>query len=132
MAPLNFIVLPFVPQALFSKPTPQMNSFVMVLQYSAFILIIYGIFTIGSLLMIPFAFVKCLGTKFQLVMRANTITRKLTELFKVLRFTLFGIPLLLVGMFSDCYYFWANNFRSNLKQTIILREESTITTETIR
>lgn len=31
MAPLNCIVLPFVPQALFMKPTPRMNSFVMIL-----------------------------------------------------------------------------------------------------
>lgn len=33
----------------------------------------------------------------------------------ILIYTVFGIPLLIMGLFSDFYYFWANNFRANLK-----------------
>lgn len=77
MAPLNFIVLPFVPQAIFMKPTPKMNTFVMIMQYSAFIVIIYSMFTLGSIVMIPFAYIKCLTTKFQVVMKAGSILDKI-------------------------------------------------------
>ena len=63
MTPLNCIVLPFVPYALIRKPSPEMNKFVMVLQYSVFIVICYIFFLIGSLLMVPFAYCKSLTTK---------------------------------------------------------------------
>ena len=104
----------------------------MILQYSALIVIIYSMFTVGSIIMIPFAYLKCLGTKAQKIMKAGTIMKKIIELLKVLGFMIVGIPLLIMGCFTDSFYFWANNFRSNLKQIIILREESTITNQSIR
>ena len=35
-------------------------------------------------------------------------------------------------MATDLYYFWKNNFRTNLKKIIINKKESTITNESIR
>jgi len=43
-----------------------------------------------------------------------------------------GIPILLLDSGSDFYYFWANNFRSNLKQIIIIRKQSNISLHSIR
>jgi len=43
-----------------------------------------------------------------------------------------GLPLLFLNIFSDFYYFWANNFRSNLKKIIIERKKSSLTNDSIR
>ena len=34
---------------------------------------------------------------------------------EILVFVVVGIPLQIMALGSDFYYFWANNFRSNLK-----------------
>ena len=47
-------------------------------------------------------------------------------------FALLGLPMLILTLFSDFYYFWANNFRSNLKKIIIERQKSTLSNDTIR
>ena len=109
-----------------------MNTFVMIMQYSAFIVIIYSMFTLGSIVMIPFAYIKCLTTKFQIVMKAGSILDKIKQLFLFLIYGIVGIPILIIGLLADAFYFWANNFRTNLKQITIERKQSTITSETIR
>ena len=53
-------------------------------------------------------------------------------LAEILVFVAVGIPLQIMGLGSDFYYFWANNFRSNLKQIIIVRKQSKVTNDTIR
>ena len=63
MTPVNLVVLPFVPYALFTKPSPRLNKIIMVLQYSVFIVICYLVFLAGSICMIPFAFLKCITSK---------------------------------------------------------------------
>lgn len=69
MTPLNVAVLPFVPMALFQVPSPELNIFLMILQYSVLIIIIYFIFLLGSLLMLPFAYLKSLSVKAQLIFK---------------------------------------------------------------
>ena len=64
MTPVNCIVLPFVPYAIMTKPSVQLNRIIMVLQYSVFIVICYIVFAVGSVCMIPFAYLKCVQTKF--------------------------------------------------------------------
>jgi len=64
MAPLNIIVMPFVPLALFKKPSERTSIAITVLQYSVFIVIIYAVFLLGSIIMLPFAFLKSLMNKF--------------------------------------------------------------------
>jgi len=82
--------------------------------------------------MIPFAFVKCLATKSQSILKAPNMMDKIKAACWVLMFATIGLPCLVMGIFSDFFYFWANNFRSNLKKIIIVRKESTITNESIR
>lgn len=132
MAPMNCVVLPFVPYALIAKPSPRLNTFVMILQYSVFIIVVYFAFLICSCAMIPFAFLKTLLIKAQSIMRAPSVLEKLMTLWWVLCYMVMGIPNLVFGILTDFFYFWANNFRSNLKKIIIVRKESTITNESIR
>jgi len=47
-------------------------------------------------------------------------------------FTVLGIPFLLLGMATDFYYFWKNNFRTNLKKIIIQKAVSSLTNESTR
>lgn len=65
-------------------------------------------------------------------MKINTIIKKIIGLAEVLVYMVIGIPILVLGMGSDFYYFWANNFRSNLKQIIIVRKESHLTIDSIK
>ena len=104
----------------------------MVLQYSVFIVICYIVFLAGSICMIPFAYLKCITTKLQTVSKSYNLLSKLVAIGEILMYILVGVPLLLLGLGSDFYYFWANNFRSNLKQIIIVRKESHVTNESIK
>ena len=63
MTPLNVIILPYVPYALFNKPSATVNTYMTTLQYMVFIIVIYALFFIGSVVMCPFAFVKALFNK---------------------------------------------------------------------
>ena len=63
MTPLNVIVLPYVPYALFKQPSATVNTYMTTLQYMVFIIVIYALFLIGSIAMTPFAFVKALINK---------------------------------------------------------------------
>jgi|APSaa5957512535_1039671.scaffolds.fasta_scaffold20972_4 hypothetical protein len=132
MTPLNCIVLPFVPYAMINKPSPELNKFTMVLQYSVFIVICYLAFFIGSIFMIPFAYIRCITTKAQHINKAPTLIKKIIVASQVLLYIVVGIPILIFDSGSDFYYFWANNFRENLKQIIIVRSSSNITNVSIR
>lgn len=57
---------------------------------------------------------------------------KIKALLMLAVYVVMGLPCLIAGILSDFVYFWANNFRSNLKKIIIVRAESTITSESIR
>lgn len=132
MTPLNFVILPFVPYGIMKKPSPQMNMAVMVLQYSVLIVILCIAFVACSVLMIPFAFVRALTIKGARISKAVTTAETITSAISFLFFAATGAPMLTIGLLSDFYYFWANNFRSNLKKIIIERKLSSITSDTIR
>lgn len=39
---------------------------------------------------------------------------------------------MLLTFLTDCYYFWVNNFRTQLKKIVIEREPSTITNDSVK
>lgn len=132
MTPLNVIVLPYVPYAVFQEPSPKLNTSVTILQYLVFILVIYALFFVGSIIMMPFAYLKALVNKGHKFMKATTMNEKGMAMAQLLLFTVFGIPFLLLGMATDFYYFWKNNFRTNLKKIIIQKIDSSLTNESTR
>jgi len=132
MAPLNIMVLPFVPMAMIKKPSERLNTMITVLQYSFFIVIIYAVFLISSLILIPFAYLKSLINKFQMFMKASDVKEKGICLTNFLMFGALGLPLLAANLITDFIYFWKNNFRSNLKKIIIERPRSSLSSLSIR
>lgn len=132
MAPLNIVVLPFAPLALFMKPSPRMNNILMVMQYSVFIILVCVIFMIGCVLMLPIAYFKSLSIKAQKLLLATSLRNKFLHLFKLVGFLAAGIPILTLNLVNDFYYFWLNNFRSELKKIIIERQNSDLTNDSIR
>jgi len=133
MTPLNIVTLPFVPYALFKKPSKEMNTMITVLQYSFLIVIIYLMFLVGSIIMTPFAFLKSLSVKIQDVLSVKADPKEqIKKGMMLLMFLAIGIPILIVNLLADFYYFWMNNFRSNLKKIIIDKEKSSLTNQSIR
>lgn len=132
MTPLNFVILPFVPYGVMKKPSPQMNMGVMILQYSVLIIIICIAFLACSVLMLPFAYVRAFTIKASKISKAVTTYEQVTSILSAFFFAVLGGPSLTIGLLSDFYFFWANNFRSNLKKIIIERKLSSITNESIR
>ena len=96
------------------------------------ILVIYVMFLCGSIVMTPFAFVKSLIFKFQQVMSARSTKEQVIKLTMFLSFAALGLPILILALFADFYYFWMNNFRSNLKKIIIEKTKSTLTSTSIK
>jgi len=105
---------------------------IMILQYSVLIVIIYGAFLVSSIVLLPLAYLRSVGVKLGKIGRATSIKETIMFLLEFVLFLCFGSLLLIIGFFSDFYYFWANNFRSNLKKIIIEREDSTLENSSIR
>jgi len=132
MTPLNVIIIPYIPYAMAKKPSETLNTYMTTLQYMVFIIVIYVIFLAGSISMIPFAFVKAFFNKAIRFSKATEVKEKAMALAHVILFIGLGVPFLVLGMGTDLFYFWKNNFRSNLKKIIIQKKESSITNESTR
>jgi hypothetical protein len=72
MSPFNMVIMPLVPVAVFSPPSPQFNNFVMTVQYTLFIQIFFAVFVFVSLILLPLAFLKSLIFKIQQIFKAQT------------------------------------------------------------
>ena len=72
MTPLNVVVLPFVPYGIVGKPNPRYNNFVMALQYILLMLILFMGFCVISLLILPFAYLKTLVVKIQILIKQTS------------------------------------------------------------
>jgi hypothetical protein len=92
-------------------------------------IIFQGIFTITSILLIPFAWI--IGTFDKIKAIKPTDTPKDIAM-NLGVFALLGPVVLTLDIFADSYYFWIMMFRSKLKQIIIEREKSTVDHRSIR
>ena len=133
MPPINLIQLPFIPLTVFFRygdcQLKKMNNLLMKTQYTLFMMIFYSVFIVISLSFIPLAWIVGVFDKFQNQGPHTSMHNKILN-FGV--FIPFGIPILLLDTFADMYYFWKNNFRTNLQKIIIPREESTVSHKSLR
>ena len=104
----------------------------MIVQYAVLIIIIYVLFLAGSLIMLPLSYLKSVSMKAQLIFKGQTLKESIMNKGIFLAFVGFGMPMLFMTLFTDLFYFWKNNFRSNLKKIIIERQKSTLTNSIIR
>lgn len=132
MAPMNIILMPFVPFALVKKPSKEMNKMLVIFQYSAFILIIFAIFMVGNLLMLPLAYFQCIQIELQKFFLQDTTMKKIFFCVHLLLYSVLVMVMLILAVSADIYYFCANNFRSNLNMIIIERKKSTLTIDSIK
>jgi len=73
--------------------------------------------------MTPFAFLKSLSVKIQDVLSVKADPKEqIKKGLMLLMFLALGLPILVLNLMADFYYFWMNNFRSNLKKIIIDKE----------
>jgi len=65
-------------------------------------------------------------------MSARSTKEQAKKFARFLGYAAFGVPILLLNLFADFYYFWQNNFRSNLKKIIIEKTKSTLSSTSIK
>ena len=132
MTPLNVVIFPFLPYGLLTKPSPNINIMLTILQYAVFIVIIYVMFLIGSIVFMPFAFIKSAALKFKVFLGAHEPKDQMLKFIYFCGFLILGIPSLTLNLISDFFYFWANNFRSNLRKIVIEKQDSTLVHDSVR
>ena len=89
------------------------------------------VFFVTSAVLLPFAYFKSLLYKLKQILKSQTTMEYAKSIAEVCSFLIFGLPVSLLTFITDCYYFWKNNFRDNLKKIVIEREPSTITNYSI-
>lgn len=132
LPPLSLLTIPALPVAIFAKPSEAINKALTMVQYCFFILMLYGMFLVGSALMLPFSFLRSVLHKLQAVTRSVETREYISSSAEALFFVIFGLPLLFMCLLTDAYYFWLNNFRSELKTIVIDRDVSLLSIDAIR
>ena len=91
-------------------------------------------FIIISIVLIPFAYLKSMLFKFKFIYQAHSTQQIIWRSLSLILFIFLGIGFMYLTFFTDCYYFWKNNFRpeEQLKKIVIEREKSTITSQWIK
>lgn len=123
LSPLNVVFLPLVPIGLVIPPSPKFNRFVMLTQYLVLMMIMFTIFVLFSACILPLAYLSSMVYKIQMIFVSDqTVKYQIIHVLKALVFIIFGIPIMLTTFVADCFYFWINMFRKNLKKIVIERE----------
>lgn len=91
-------------------------------------MIFFGIFIVVSFALIPIAWIIGVFDKLNV---SNTNYSPGDKIFNLL-FIPFGPLILFFDVLADLNYFWKNNFRTDLKQNIILKADSELTHESLR
>jgi hypothetical protein len=131
LTPLNFVLIPFVPYGMWTQDNPVFNTRIMKLQYVVFMLIMFSLFVVVSLVLLPTAFLQSVLRKLQQIFKAKTTIQQIMGILYFMSFCILGLPIMLLTFLADCWYFWEDNFRSDLKKIVIEKEPSTINKNSI-
>lgn len=104
----------------------------MTIQYIMFIFILFVGFVMVSFIMLPLAYFKSMLFKIQGIFKAQSTTEQALRTLSFISFMFLGPALMILSFLVDCYYFWANNFRTQLKKIVIEREPSSINNTSIK
>ena len=97
-----------------------MNDGLMKLQYTIFMMILFMVFVLVSVVLMPLAWVVGCIDKFT----SRNSTYSSTDNVMNLLFIPFGLVILSLDLLADIVYFWTNSFRQGLKLKIIEKETS--------
>jgi hypothetical protein len=105
------------------------NNSLMMVQYSMFMMFLYVAFIVVTIVLIPVAWIVGIVDK---LASLSSLKNSNDRIMNVFIFIPFGPIILLCDALADLYYFWINNFRTNLKKIIIEREKTTVTHYSIK
>ena len=91
------------------------------IQYSIFMSILFLFYALVSIVLLPFAYLIAIVDKMKVIGQQESAK---DVILNCLIFIPFGLPILVVNLLADFYYFWLNNFESDLKKIIMIREQS--------
>jgi hypothetical protein len=92
-------------------------------------LIFFLVFVLVSFALCPLAWIIGILDKISTVKLSKSKTEKILNIGI---FIPLGLPIMVLNSLMDIYYFWMNNFRTDLKKIIILQDESTVSHESIK
>jgi hypothetical protein len=90
----------------------KINEMVMKLQYVSFMFVLKLIFACGSIALIPLAWIIGIVDKMVSLAWQPNLHSKIMNNYS---FIVLGPVILMFDVIADMYYFWINNFRTNLK-----------------
>lgn len=67
LTPLNFVLIPFVPYGMWTLENTAFNTKAMKIQYITFMLIMFSVFILVSLILLPFAYILAMFKKFKVI-----------------------------------------------------------------
>ena len=135
--PFNIFLIPFIPFGVFMKKSEKLiklNKFLNLLQYMCLMAFMFIGFIAVSLMLIPIAFTKSIAFKIRAIYSIKETSKKILikEILSFTMFLFFGIFMLMITFIADCYYFWVNNFRTNLKKIVVDNEKSNLSLESFK
>lgn len=97
--------------------------------YITFMFICFGLFVVVSVALIPIAWLIGIYDK-----STKSNTQNMSPVDKIINYLFipFGPIILLADLVADFLYFWKNNFRTELKQNIILKKKSNLTHNSLK
>ena len=137
IVPFNVLVIPFIPFGVLMKKSTNLmnlNKFLNFTQYMGLMTIYFVGFLGASLILMPFAYLRSIYFKIRIIYKKKEYSTIiiLKESFSLLLFVFFGIVMLLFTLFADCFYFWKNNFRTNLKKIVVENVKSLISLDSFK
>ena len=88
-------------------------------------LILFIGFFVVTLILTPLAYIKSIFFKIrEMYSKDKSKLIFFQESVRLVFFLLFGLLIMLFTLLADCYYFWINNFRTNLKKIVVETEKS--------
>lgn len=134
--PFSILLYPFLPLVMLlpsnSSLLKKINRFTSQLQYLCFMMVPFVCLLGGSLLLIPLAWVFSIIDKIKVIKMCQDSEKKGLFIDLVL-FMFFGLAYLALDVvLGDVYYFWANNFRSDLRKCIIKKDISHISYKSLK
>lgn len=133
LTPADFVLVPFIPFAIIWKPSTRLNDMLQKIQYFILLFLYYGVFSIGSIIMTPLAYVKAVFIKlYYLCSLSQTNKKAFVNLAILLMYIVLGPVILAVNFLADSIYFWSFNLNDKLHSNEVTRQDYCMTFDSFR
>jgi hypothetical protein len=119
--PLNIFLILLLPFFILIRKPRVFNEIYTFFQYFFIFLIIIAIFILGSIALIPIAYLKSLFFKIQKLLISTQLKTCFFCIIALFVFVVFGIPLLFLTLVADVIYLIKFAFKKDLKKVVLDR-----------